>query len=309
MQIGETMIHTIKNEYLTVKVNDLGAELMSMEDEKETEYLWEGKKEFWQRRSPILFPVVGSLIDKKYRYQGREYKMSQHGFARDMEFTLVEKKEAEIWHRLCSDSSTKEIYPFDFCLEIGYRLEGRVCKVLWRVTNEGTEPMYFSIGGHPAFYCPKMGENKAREQYYLAFGQTKELEVSKIDVECSLAMEEKEILKLPMESENGQDGLLPIDNHLFDEDALVIENHQTHRISLCGSNKKPYLTVCFDAPLFGVWSPLSQDGKIAPFICIEPWYGRCDKKGFKGELAEREWGNTLKAKEIFEAGYSICIEE
>ena len=90
--------------------------------------------------------------------------------------------------------------------------------------------------------------------------------------------------------------------HLFDEDALIIEGGQAHTVSLAGADRKPYLTVRFDAPLFGLWSPAK---KHAPFVCIEPWYGRCDKENFEGMLADREYGNELRPGKVFQADYTI----
>ena len=101
------------------------------------------------------------------------------------------------------------------------------------------------------------------------------------------------------------DGYCQIDEHMFDKDALIIENRQASKVSLCTPDKKPYLTVSFDAPLFGLWSPA---GMGAPFICIEPWYGRCDRAGFAGELKDREYGNSLAQGEKFEKSYTIAIE-
>ena len=99
-------------------------------------------------------------------------------------------------------------------------------------------------------------------------------------------------------------GYLQVSDDLFDRDALVVENRQTQRVSLCRPDKSPYVEVTFDAPLFGVWSVPKTD---APFVCIEPWYGRCDHMNFSGTLQQREWGNVLPAKETFEASYTIEI--
>lgn len=65
------------------------------------------------------------------------------------------------------------------------------------------------------------------------------------------------------------------------------------------------LSVLFDTPLLGIWSPAK---KQAPFICIEPWYGRCDRAGFEGSLEEREYGNKLETGEVFERSYTIEVE-
>lgn len=292
--------HTLQNEILTIQINELGAELTSIKDNQTNiEYLWNGDPAYWKRHAPILFPFVGSLKNKSYRYDGKTYPMSQHGFARDMEFTLMNKSDHEIWLSLEATKETLEKYPFQFRLELGYRLDGRTITVLWRVLNQDNKTMYFSIGGHPAFMCPLNGKGEQKD-YYLQFDTNQPLHYLLINEEgmaVKKPFEQQEIL----ETDNG---ILAIDPHMFDRDALIIEQNQCHEVSLLDPSKKPYLTVSFDAPLFGLWSPA---GKNAPFICIEPWYGRCDSSDFDGALEDREWGNVLEAGNAFEANYTITI--
>ena len=95
---------------------------------------------------------------------------------------------------------------------------------------------------------------------------------------------------------------LTVTDHLFDADALVIENQNVHEVSLCDMEGNPYLTVTMDAPLFGVWSPAGAD---VPFICVEPWYGRCDSADFTGDLKDREWGNLIAPGGIWKAHYTV----
>ena len=82
----------------------------------------------------------------------------------------------------------------------------------------------------------------------------------------------------------------------------VIENQNVHEVSLCDMEGNPYLTVTMDAPLFGVWSPAGAD---VPFICVEPWYGRCDSADFTGDLKDREWGNLIAPGGIWKAHYTV----
>lgn len=220
--------------------------------------------------------------------------MGQHGFARDMEFQLKSQVAAEIWFRLESNEETLEKYPYPFVLEIGYELSGYTVVVKWRVKNPAQETMYFAIGGHPAFLCP-IDPDRKQTEYQLLFDAGNQVKASCI--ENGLVNGESSIYAL-------RDGSLPVTEHLFDGDALVIENHQAHSVALAGPDGKAYLTVDFEAPLFGVWSP---PGKGAPFICIEPWYGRCDRIDFDGELKEREWEQELMAGAEFAAAYRITI--
>ncbi len=291
---------TLQNNILAIKVEEYGAELTSiLHTSTNTEYLWNADPSFWKRHAPILFPVVGSLKDKSYLFQGRCYSMPQHGFARDMNFRLSKQTESELWLSLEATKETKKCYPFDFLLELGYQLKENQVTAIWRVTNTGNDKLYFSIGGHPAFLCPlKQGEKQS--DYYIQFDSTKPIHYLLVD-ENGLAV------KKPFDEQHilpTKEGFLPIYTHLFDHDALIIEENQFHRVSLANSNKQPYLSVAFDAPLFGLWSPAKKN---APFVCIEPWYGRCDASDFSGSFEEREYSNCLSVGEIFEASYTITI--
>ena len=286
----------LENDTLKAGINLFGAELCSLV-KKETgdEYMWNADEKFWKRHSPVLFPIVGGLKNKEFHYDGKSYTMGQHGFARDMEFALVSKTDEEAWFSLTADEATYEKYPFTFTLEIGYRLEKETLHVIWRVINEDEKKMYFSIGGHPAFMCPLAGKG-SQTDYYIGFDTKNDLTYSKLS-ENGLIYKKDNVL-----STNG--GMMKIDEHLFDEDALVIEGKQAKEVSLCDSEQNPYLTVSFDAPLFGLWSPAKKN---APFICIEPWYGRCDDENFTGTLEEREYGQQIEPGEQFETSYQIKV--
>lgn len=287
----------LENENLKAAINHFGAELSSMiKKETNVEYIWNADEKFWKRSAPILFPFVGSLKNKEFLYQGKRYPMGQHGFARDMEFALVSKKENEVWFALTADEETYKKYPFTFTLEIGYVLEASQLKVMWRVINEDDKEMYFSIGGHPAFMCP-LNQKGKQTDYFIEFDTKNDLTYSKLS-ENGLVYKYDNIL-----ATNG--GMMPIDEHLFDEDALVVEGEQAHKVSLCDMDKKPYLTVSFDAPLFGLWSPAKKN---APFVCIEPWYGRCDAESFSDTLEQRKYGQCLKPQEQFEAAFTVEVE-
>ena len=151
------MIHTIQNNYLTVQVKNAGAELCSIKDKAGTEYLFDANPAYWGRSAPVLFPFVGSLKNKSFVYEGKSYQMGQHGFARDRDFSLLQKEEASIWFRLTSNEETLAIYPLPFVLDIGYQLEDNSIRVLWNVHNPSDKSLLFSIGAHPAFLCPPCG--------------------------------------------------------------------------------------------------------------------------------------------------------
>ncbi len=289
------MQYTIENDQLLVTVSDHGAELRSIRDVRDgREYLWQADAAYWGRTSPVLFPLVGCYRDKTSVYEGKAYPMSQHGFARDMDFTLEKQGEKELLFLLTDSEASHGKYPFAFRLWIGYALAGRELKVTWRVENPDSRTMYFSIGGHPAFNCDLPSSSLLFKKASAPAAGPLVCGVIEQDGSGCLSPRTKS-LELA-------EGRLALSDELFMEDALIFEDRQADEVALLDAEQKEVLTVRFDSPLFGVWSPV---GKHAPFVCIEPWYGRCDRTDYAGDLTGREYGNVLEAGGVFEASYTM----
>lgn len=279
------MLHYLENEFLKISVDTHGAELSSIYNKKtDKNMLWHGDSAFWGRKSPVLFPVVGKYKNGKTTYNGKEYALGQHGFARDMEFALIEKGENKLSFSLESNEETLTKYPFKFRLVCSFELINNKITVGWDVLNTDDKTMYFSIGAHPAFYCNKgetvLSMNGENLKYSLVNSDGL-YTPAKYDVERSFVLHD----------------------NIFDKDALIIENSNVTEVSLIDNGTK-YLTMKFDAPLFGIWSPTKKN---APFVCIEPWFGRCDGADFDGDITEREWGNSLNVNENWYKEYEIVI--
>ena len=290
-------MQSLKNKFLTVEVNEHGAELQSIR-KGEVEYLWQGDPVYWGRRSPVLFPIVGSVWEKRYRIAGKEYEMGQHGFARDMDFMLVSQSEGEVRYRLESTEETLAKYPYPFVLEIAYKLHDNKLDVIWDVTNPSSEPIYFQIGAHPAFNYPDYSA-EASERGFLSFGKNEGLECIRIKEKGCVDVDVKYPLEIP------SDGLLPIASDTFDAiDTIMLQDSQIDQVGMFRADGTPWLKMTFDAPVVGIWSP---PGKVAPFICLEPWYGRCDRAGYEGDYTERDWVNRLAPGEGFHSVYTIEI--
>ena len=291
------MRYILENEILKAEIDSFGAELKSVKSKANgKEYMWNGDKKYWGRTSPVLFPFVGSLQNKQYSFQDKTYPMGQHGFARDMEHTMISQTENELWFELTSTEETLKKYPFPFVLYIGYTLLGNILTVMWKVKNPAKETMYFSIGAHPAFLCPIHGE-KNKEGYALSFGDVQEIHHHGNTVDTGMALEEDLILPL-------KNGMTKITPEFFDRCTYMIEGKQTGKVGLVDSEGNEYITVFFDAPLFAIWSP---EGKNAPFVCIEPWYGRCDGVDADQVFENKAYINRLEPGQVFNKNYHICI--
>lgn len=332
MGLGVDAILT--NGIVTIAVSNDGAELTSIKkDETGREYLWQADPKYWKRHSPVLFPIVGSVWDGEYRSKGqkgvlqanepyveRTFKLGQHGFARDMVFQLIDDEpdaegNPQLLYVLRSNEDTLKKFPYRFRLEIGYVLKGNAVEVIWRVMNPSREEeLKFQIGAHPAFYWPLFSKQDiqagvAQQDEVLA--QSKERGYFKLGDQAAT-------LKKSVITEKGcvdptqsgevvieEGGYLPLNTETFSRDALIFENGLVQTVTLCGQDKKPYLTLKSEAPLMGLWSP---PGKNAPFVCIEPWYGRCDRVNYKGTYEEKDWVQTLAPLGVFEARYQIVLE-
>lgn len=288
----------IENQRLKVTINLKGAELSSIFDkEKNREVLWQADPSFWGRHAPILFPNVGKQFENKYKLADNVYTTKQHGFARDSIFECVSHNESEAIFELNSSMETKKIYPFDFTLRITYKLNNNDLKVSWNVENKGTNKMFFTIGGHPAFNVPILDSGDSRSDYSVMFEGKSELKYILLDPNLGTAMADN-IHTLKLENSS-----VRITDDLFDNDALVFDDTQIESAIIVDKNGNKYVGIeCKDFPNFGLWSA----GKT-PFVCLEPWVGRCDDNGFNLDLSQKPGINALYANEIFNKEYMINI--
>ena len=288
--------YQLKNEELTLTVISAGAEMISLKDNKtEQEYLWQAHPKIWGRTSPVLFPIVGNYVQKQSVYEGKTYTQSKHGFARDSEFKCIHAgKETSIF-LLTSTEEMKEVYQFDFELFITYTLEKNVLHVKWEVKNPSDETIYFTIGAHPAFRFAKNEEGKT--DYILKFPGKDELKYCLINMK-EMAPDPEELHEMKLNEET-----YPLTEELFENDALIFDNTQIEEAWICHKDGTPYVGVKSEGfPSYGIWSV-----KDAPFVCLEPWMGRCDNIGFDKEISEKPGINKVESGETFEKEYQIVV--
>jgi galactose mutarotase-like enzyme len=302
----------LRNNIISISVDSKGAELQSLR-KAGREYLWQGDAEYWNRRSPILFPIVGSLWNNRFRTHGEVFSMGQHGFARDMNFHLAAESDTELEYELNSSHATQYKFPFSFQLTVLYRIRENVVDVEWKVLNTGIDDISFQIGAHPAFHYPLLSNSiinsgiqamksrlndDNRRGYFLFDAKTDRLKSAVITKKGCIDPKKEKIIEL-------DEGYMAIDTDTFNDDALIFEDGQVQAVTLCNQEKEPYITLKFDAPCVGLWSPA---GKNAPFVCIEPWYGRADDVEYMGYFEDRKWMQTLKTGQVFKSKYHIIIE-
>ena len=250
------MIQSISNGKLTVSADTHGAELHSLRSEG-TEYLWQSG-DAWKRYAPVLFPFICSPKDKKYKAGNKEYTMpSNHGFARDSEFAAAECDGASMKFSLCSDENTRRLYPYDFRLDVVYAFDkdkdDTLC-VINTVVNTGDKPMYFYLGGHPAFNCP-LEDGLAFDDYYV--------EYEKPETIVQVWNGTRTVLD--------SDNKLPMTRALFDNDVIMKDAPVSRCITLRSDKSSRGVSLSWNESCgcISVWSPTGNDN--AAFVCLEPW--------------------------------------
>jgi galactose mutarotase-like enzyme len=286
---------TLENEFLKVSIRPLGAELTSIQSKRTgQEHLWQADPAVWNWHAPNLFPTVGESLDKELRVGDQSYPIERHGFARRSEFALLPSTDTHAVFSLRSSKKTLAAYPYRFEFQVAYALEGHTLTVTYRVLNEDSKPVYFAVGGHPAFRVPLLpGEDYA--DYYLEFEADAALDRHLISEDGYFTGHTRAV---PLDGRK-----LHLTKDLFNEDALVFKDLQSRSIAL-RSTKNPYvLTVSFpDFPYLGIWAK-----PAAPFVCIEPWLGCADTEGKPVAIEDKELIQAVAPGETFEAKFTIAV--
>lgn len=295
MQLENHMKFTLQNQQVKLQVKSQGAELCSLKrQDSDVEYLWQADPQFWPRHAPVLFPIVGKLPQSRYASEGKTFEMGQHGFARDMEFELVQHTPDRLIFALDYSEETLQRYPYRFRLQISYSLQHDVLSIIYKVKNTDAEAIYFSIGAHPAFNCPLFAD-EAFTDYFLCF-EKPETQHRHLLEDGLFSGETEPVLN--------QDAELPLTHALFQEkDAVVFKHLESGRVSLRSRNHGHGVEMQFGGfPYFGIWSK----GK-APFVCLEPWFGLAGKAGEQVPLQEKEGILRLLPKQKFTCCHSIRV--
>jgi galactose mutarotase-like enzyme len=276
----------IRNQKVIAKINPEGAELTELSKVDGKNILWEKDERFWNRVAPNLFPIVGRLKNDQFHYEGIPYSMSQHGFARNRTFELIEKTDIKVVLRLKSDEISKKEYPFDFIFDIEYQLIESELLVKYCIDNRGEVKLPYSVGGHPGFAI----EGKITD-YYLDFGQSFCAKQWLLDGPYYSG----ETVDLTIDSK------LPLDYSLVEKDAIVIRKPPFNRVILGHKDRGGVVALSYDQlDAIGFWSK-----KNAPFFCIEPWWGWADRIDSTGNLLEKEGLHFLNPEELKEHSYRI----
>lgn len=266
-------VHRIASDRLTAEISEAGAELRRLTDAAGRDWLWDGDPAVWAGRAPILFPIVGTLNRDRFRSRGQTHGLPRHGFARRRDFALVEQDGDGLVLRLESDEATRAVWPFDLTLDMIFTLRAATLTMTARVANIGAEPMPASFGFHPALRWPLPGE-RGRAGHAVRFDRPEPAPVRRLDGDGLLDPEPRDS---PVKGD-----MLPLDDHLFAEDALIFDRLESRGLVFEGPGGGRARVDFQGMPHLGLWS---RPG--AGYLCIEPWQGHSDPAGFHGDIGEK----------------------
>lgn len=284
----------IQNDFLKVGIKKKGAELSNIIGKDGQEYMWQAHPTFWGRHSCILFPHIGKVTNDQFTIDGQKYSSTQHGFARNTDFEILEQREEEIVFQLKYDAVSLKKYPYQFNLIAKYQLVQNQLNIIYRVENLDTKTIYFSLGAHPAFNVP-LHSDKKRADYVLSF--------DKVETAESLNLQNgfRDGTSRPV-IDNGN--TIPILENTFDHDALIFKDLHSDHISLIDNEGRKIWTFGFEGfSYLGIWSKNSE----APFVCIEPWMGVADPLDADWEFKDKEGVLALSEAQHFECCHTFKV--
>ncbi len=292
-----SQIWKLENEYLTVCIQEMGAQLWSMKDKDGNEYLWQGDEQYWSDRAPNLFPHIARLTEGAYTLNGQRYEMDIHGFAKDSLFAATRVSDSHVIFTIKDSEVTREQYPFAFTFSISYRLEKNGIEITYSVKNEDDKEMYFAVGGHPGFNVP-FEEGTAFEDYYLEFDREEAAKRVGFSEDCYVTG--------PNELYPQEGKKIPLHHDMFDEDAIVLTD-MARGVTLTSDKSRKGIYVSYpDMPYLGLWHWPKTD---APYICIEPWSALPARKGIVEDFATQPDMTCLQAGSEYKNTFWIQLIE
>jgi galactose mutarotase-like enzyme len=248
-----------------------GAELCSLTDAAGRELLWQAQP-VWPRHAPVLFPIVGRLADDTLRHDGRSYRMTQHGFARDRRFAVAEQSETICRFVLADDERTRAVFPFAFRLELTYAVAGDTLTIGYAVENPDSAMLHASFGAHPAFRWP-LRDGVAKDAHTLTFALPEPAPIRRL--QDGLLLPDR--FPSPIEGQR-----LRLDEGLFAADAIILDQVASPAVRYAAQGGPAIEVIWRGFRELGLWSRKGGD-----FLCIEPWHGHADPVGFTDDFRDK----------------------
>lgn len=291
------MLYTISNDYISLTINSVGAEIKSIKKDG-IEYIHQDDPKTWNRSAPFLFPAIGCFKNKVTYFNNQPYNLPKHGFVRDMEMTLVEESLNTLVFEVKENGESLRYYPYNFIFRVTYTLIDTAVDVKLEVTNSNNDVMPFNLGLHPAFKIP-LFEGEKFEDYQIAFNKKGTYEIPTVDLSTGL-IDWSNIYRVFNNIE-----VLPLNYDDYKNDALVFDNVPFKEITLTNPKNDYGIKLSFnDFKTVGIWTPNHVN---ANFVCLEPWLGCADSPTSSGKFTEKKDIINLESNKTFTTSYQITI--
>jgi len=264
----------LENSDLKVIANAKGFSIDSVYDKKEhRELMWCYDAALWPRRTSICFPICGKLFDDTYSFKSQPYHLASHGLARQRTAEVLESKPDRLVLRDRWDEGTLEAYPFRYNLQVSYELDGQSLMVGYEVTNEGYDPMLYSIGSHYSYALPL-----AQQQCFIHFSRPQNARFF-------------DYLDGSM-STQGLDDQTSFSLSLLKDGSRILLQKDLNT-AWVGLGTRDEMLVKVKSEGFSYLVAWALSGGRNPFACIEMWDGMADIPGNDGSLERKAGIRTL----------------
>lgn len=288
---------TIETNQLRVEVDENGGQISSIyHKEFELEYLWQKDQSYWASSAPVVFPVIGKLNDLTMKYKGQNYEIKSNGLIRYSKLSIVRAEQNFVELLFKNEGENLKRYPFPCSVLLTYKVISNKLFVSATITNESEEDMHYFYAGHPGFNVPLFTDESCND-YYVEFEGKETLDIYDV-CETGQLIDKK----IPFfENENR----FFVRKDLFLKEALVFCHPKSKSVSIKSLNHEHEVKVNFDEfDNLAIWSPYIKE-KDLKFICIEPWIGHTEFKGFSGEWNSHDEIACLKPRKSRQHMYSI----
>lgn len=251
----------LQNEFVTVQIEEAGAQLASIRDCSGTEYLWQGDPAIWSRRAPLLFPIIARLKNSEYLLDGKVWHIPTHGFCRSAPFAVIGQTAHSVSFRYADTEETLQVYPFPFSLTVTYTLDGWSLRKTHLVENRGTAPMPYELGGHDGYRAP-LEPGERMDDYGIR--------LPGVHAITPYGMDAENMITPKTETYPLSGGRVPLKPSAYHLDTIILDELPERRAVLTNGRGEPRVELEFaDFPFLGIWT-MSKEFDTN-YVCIEPW--------------------------------------
>lgn len=292
---------TIESDVLRIQIDPMGAQLSSIyHKQHKLEYLWQKDPSYWKSSAPVVFPVIGKLTEGKYRYRGKEYELKSNGLIRYKMIDVKDQGDDFVEFIYEPDEEDLKRFPFPCQMLLRYQVAKNQLIVRAKITNTGDGDLHYFYAGHPGFNVP-LYDHESCDDYYVEFEKKENMDIYEVCETGQLLNKKEQFF--------AHENRFFVRKNLFLKEALAFVHPISDSLMIKSIKNDHFIRVNFSGfDNVAVWSPYIPD-KDLRFICIEPWIGHTEFKGFQKEWDEHEKIAVLHPRKSNTHVFSIEIDK